>query len=316
LVSVSSLNEMKNLSLVCKDFYKKVRLSKYFKEDAALVIGNNHDFGLRNLSMEDLLPSSKKPEIANYPWKGLKLDLTTDFWLREYNFPIMNSLEYLAFVRWLRLMTIGPNIPNVMKELLKSSPNLKHLQLDFSIFRKQNTPLRKFFTNSKVRDNLKNLERLDIVEIEFAQNKFPGEYEDVYDYQWEDRDMEGSIDDMESFKTLASVPNKLKIFKTNTITVSWELRKEDVRTILINNQDCLEEIWMHANLWMGEDMQQLRFPNLKSLHITIGGNQVGQSNLSEFLKCHLQIEKLDLTVLLYRRLQSMLFNVIHDLSLS
>jgi len=178
LISVSSLNEMKKLSLVCKDLFLKVRLSKYFKEDATLVIGNNHDFGLRNLSMGDLLPNSKKPEIANYPWKGLKFDLTTDFLLREYNFLIMNSLEYLAFVRWLRLMTIGPNIPNVMKELLKSSPNLKHLELDFSIFLKQNAPLRKFFTNSKVRGNLKNLERLDIVEIEFAQNKFPGEYAD------------------------------------------------------------------------------------------------------------------------------------------
>jgi len=317
-LSERTLTDLKILSLVCKEYSILIRQSRAFKEKAVLVIPNTEDFFISSLQLKDLLlkittkPDNKNSSVVNFPWRGLKVDIATSFLYRHHDFsPITNSLEYLAFIRRLKHTWIGPETHNAMKSLLCSSPNLKHLLLDFSIFQKDNSRLGGVFADPKVRENLEKLEILEICEIDFAQNKFPGKYQDFHSLQWERRRVR---EKMETFQNICSIPKQLKIFKTNTITKSWEFDAANVKTLLKNNLQTLEEIWMHANLWGMSEGRKIKFSNLKHLYLTIGRKEEEHKTVGEFLRNHLKLETLDFTILHFGEMDEFLLESIREIS--
>jgi len=261
---------MKIISVASKNFLGMIRESKPFREKAVLVTPNEINFDLECLELKHLLQKyttrqdEKYSSFVNFPWRGLKVDLSTKISCHEYTFPICQNLEYLAFIHRIKMISSSLEMHNVLESLLSSSKKLKHLEFDYSVFLKENSKVEQVFLYPYVRQNLQNLERLDILELDFALNKkTPEDAESFNHYHWEGEEFPG--DRMGSFSYLASIPKKLKIFNTNMCTLNWQLRPRNVLELVQNNWETLKELWLPYGIWYLDPMRTLKLPKPKVL---------------------------------------------------
>jgi len=302
---------MKAARQVSHKFLEMVETSKRFKDAQVLRVGKG------KCSMGDLNVLLMN---SDHIWRGIRIDVPhiwTDNSLTQINRQDLKNAEFVSLrmdpsLRSSKELDMEGlwRIVSFIRDLLSYTRNIKHLQIQAELFI---INLRSVFECSDVQENLKTLERLDIIDNYNCTGKNTDTF--AYSSWYLSTRPKHHIDKCltDNFILLRTIVHRLQSFGMANGSFANKSCYE-VKNALMSaglgfleaNRESLKELSIHAEAWYDKNgVHGVTLPRLKSLTAATGVYLTSaQDSLKDFLANHPTLEELDVDteVVLYKSL--------------
>jgi len=281
---------------VSRIFLEMIETCKRFKDAQVLLMTKEN---ISPLSDHDFHLGSDRI------WRGVKIDVClprNDLWKIPRH--IIENVEFVSLVSTgdfieddLDALRRGPSSTCLSaRDVLMSTTKISHLQFDVRLFERS---LRSVVCAAGVKENLRNLKRLDIIGIghDNCARSSTGNNGRTYEVdllQLPKKDRYSFVNNLNLLTKILHCLESLRLPKVSFYKRHPRRLQRAVVKLLQGNQETLKELAAHLDVWEMNDIRAVRLPHLKSLTATV--SKTGQESLKEFLGNHVYLEELDIAV--------------------